>query len=97
MDLSDLNNYGYVIYMHASMYLLKRLDGVYNAALHFITNACSLIHPCLVYNWRVLFISKKEITYVIYCKGRVCFQITLLVVYAYIERNIAPDHQVELN
>ncbi len=27
----------------------------------------------------------------------VCFQITLLVFYAYVERTIAPDHQVGLN
>ncbi len=43
-------DYGDVIYMHASTYLLKRLDGVYHAALRFITNACSSrTHHCLLY------------------------------------------------
>ncbi len=37
--------------MHASTYLLKRLDGVYHAALRFITNACSCTHHCLLYNY----------------------------------------------
>jgi len=44
-------DYGDVIYMHASTYLLKRLDGVYHAALRFITNACSRTHHCLLYNY----------------------------------------------
>ncbi len=44
-------NYGNVIYMHASTYLLKRLDGVYHAALRFITNVCSCTHHCLLYNY----------------------------------------------
>ncbi len=37
--------------MHASTYLLNRLDGVYHAALRFITNACSRTHHCLLYNY----------------------------------------------
>ncbi len=37
--------------MHASTYLLKRLDGVYHAALRFITNACSRTHHCLLFNY----------------------------------------------
>ncbi len=44
-------DYGDVIYMHASTYLLNRLDGVYDAALRFITNACSRTHHCLLYNY----------------------------------------------
>ncbi len=37
--------------MHASTYLLKRLDGVYHATLRFITNACSRTHHCLLCNY----------------------------------------------
>ncbi len=44
-------DYGDVIHMHASTYLLNRLDGVYHAALSFITNACSRTHHCLLYNY----------------------------------------------
>ncbi len=44
-------DYDNVIYMHASTYLLKRLDGVYHATLRFITNACSRTHHCLLYNY----------------------------------------------
>lgn len=43
-------DYGDIIYMHASIYLLKRLDCIYHAALRFITNACSRTHHCLLYN-----------------------------------------------
>ncbi len=56
--------------MHASTYLLKRLDGVYHAALRFITclltySSLSAVQLCRL----VLFMSKKKITYVtIYCK-----------------------------
>ncbi len=56
-------DYSDVIYMHASTYLLKRLDGVYHAALRFITNACSRTHHCLMYNyvgWSSLFQNRKS-------------------------------------
>ncbi len=108
-------DYGDVIYMHASTYLLKRLDGVYHAALRFITNACSSrTHHCLLYiyaGWsslcqrtksyvqgsRFLYSSNNMLLYILERHCWVCFQITLLVFYAYVERTIAPDHQVGLN
>ncbi len=54
-------DYGDVIYMHASTYLLKRLDGVYHAALRFITclltySSLSAVQLCRL----VLFMSRRK-------------------------------------
>ncbi len=81
--------------MHASTYLLKRLDGVYHAFYNeclLTYSSLSAVQLCSL----VLFMSKKKITYVtIYCKDIVGY--ALLVFYAYVERTIAPDHQMGLN
>ncbi len=88
-------DYGDVIYMHASTYLLKRLDGVYHVFYNkrlLTYSSLSAVQLCSL----VLFMSKKKITYVtIYCKDIVGY--ALLVFYAYVERTIAPDHQMGFN
>jgi len=56
-------NCGDVVHMHASTYLLKRLDGVYHSALRFITNSCSRTHHCLLHNylgWSSLYQRRKS-------------------------------------
>ena len=42
-------DYGDVIYMHASMSLLKKLDVVYHSPLPFVTGANASTHHCKLY------------------------------------------------
>lgn len=55
-------DYGDVIYMHASLSSLKKLDYVYHAALRFVTSASSRTHHCILYGlmgWSSLFQRRK--------------------------------------
>ncbi len=42
-------DYGDHLYKHAATSLLRKLDSVYHAALHFITGAESRMHHCILY------------------------------------------------
>lgn len=52
-----------ILYMHATSSILRSLDSVYHASLHFITNAKSLTHHCILYylvGWMSLTIRRQQ-------------------------------------
>ncbi len=60
--LLSVLDYGDVIYMHAGLSSLKKLDYVYHAALRFVTSASSRTHHCILYElvgWSSLFQRRK--------------------------------------
>ena len=49
--------------MHATSSILQRLDSVYHASFHFVTNAKSLTHHCTLYHmvvWTSLYMRRKD-------------------------------------
>ncbi len=58
--------------MHAASSVLTSLDSVYHASLHFITNAKSCTHHCILYEmvgWTSLDISRKQHWYIFIYKA----------------------------
>ncbi len=59
-------NYGDVVYMHANLSLLKKLDSIYHAAIRFVTNTSSRSHQN---GWMVLLVPKEKNAHTtIYCQ-----------------------------
>lgn len=55
-------DYGDIIYMHSSQFLLKKLDVLYHSALRFITGTANRTHHCLLYEmlqWSSLSLRRK--------------------------------------
>lgn len=55
-------DYGDTLYMHSSLFLLKKLDVLYHSALRFITGASARTHHCTLYEtvqWSSLSIRRK--------------------------------------
>ncbi len=58
--LLSVLDYGDVVYMHANLFWLKKLDCIYHAAIWFVTNASS--HHCTLYKlfcWSSLYQRRK--------------------------------------
>lgn len=61
-----------ILYMHATSSILRSLDSVYHASLHFITNAKSLTHHCILYylvGWMSLTIHRQQHWYIFIYKA----------------------------
>ncbi len=55
-------DYGDMVYMHANLSLLKKLDSIYHAAIRFVTNISSHSHHCILYKmvgWSSLYQRRK--------------------------------------
>lgn len=55
-------DYGDLIYMHSTSFLLKKLDVLYHSALRFITDATASTHHCTLYEtvkWPSLSLRRK--------------------------------------
>ncbi len=55
-------DYGDVVYMHANLSLLKKLDSIFHAAIRFVTNTSSRSHHCILYKmvgWSSLYQRRK--------------------------------------
>lgn len=65
-------DYGNVIYMHANLSLLKKLDCTYHAAIQFVTNTSSRTYHCTLYElvgWSSLCQRRKMHNAAVYCQG----------------------------
>ncbi len=65
-------DYGDIIYMHAPLNVLKKLDVVYHAALRFVTGTSVRTHHCNSYEmtkWTSLCLRRKEKCVNFYFKG----------------------------
>ncbi len=51
-----------MVYMHANVSLLKKLDSIYKTAIRFVTKTPSCSHPCILYKmvgWSSLYQRRK--------------------------------------